>query len=66
MIEKQDVEFKREYNDKVNKTMLAFLNTDGGTLYLGMVDDSSIFRIGSNTVRQQYCHGYPRAYTADD
>ena len=43
MIEKQNVEFKREYNDKVNKTMLAFLNTDGGTLYLGMSDDSTIY-----------------------
>ena len=30
MIEKQDVEFKREYNEKVNKTMLAFLNAEGG------------------------------------
>jgi hypothetical protein len=28
MIENQCVEFKREYNDKVNKTMLGFLNTD--------------------------------------
>jgi ATP-dependent DNA helicase RecG len=43
MIENQSVEFKREYNDKVNKTMLAFLNTDGGTLYLGMDDDTAVY-----------------------
>ena len=43
MIEKQDVEFKREYNEKVNKTLLAFLNTDGGTLYLGLLDDGTIY-----------------------
>jgi ATP-dependent DNA helicase RecG len=43
MIENQNVEFKREYNDKVNKTLLAFLNTDGGTLYLGMADDGSVY-----------------------
>lgn len=43
MIESQNVEFKREYNDKVNKTLLAFLNTDGGTLYLGMADDGSVY-----------------------
>jgi len=42
MIENQNVEFKQEYNEKVNRTMLAFLNTDGGTLYLGMADDSSV------------------------
>ena len=43
MIEKQDVEFKREYNEKVNKTMLAFLNTEGGTLYLGLSDDGKVY-----------------------
>lgn len=43
MIENQNVEFKREYNDKVNKTILGFLNTEGGTLYLGMEDDGSIY-----------------------
>ncbi len=43
MIEGQNIEFKREYNDKVNKTLLAFLNTDGGTLYLGMADDGSVY-----------------------
>ena len=59
MIEKQDVEFKREYNEKVNKTLLAFMNTDGGTLYLGLDDDGAVYglvsegvlvRVGSNTV----------------
>ena len=43
MIEKQDAEFKREYNDKVNKSMLAFLNTEGGTLYLGLSDDGAVY-----------------------
>jgi len=48
MIESQTVEFKREYNDKVNKTMLAFLNTDGGTLYLGKTDDGSVYGLDGN------------------
>jgi len=43
MIETNTVEFKREYNHKVNKTMLAFLNSEGGVLYLGMSDDFTIF-----------------------
>ncbi|MCL2514219.1 MAG: putative DNA binding domain-containing protein, partial [Oscillospiraceae bacterium] len=34
---------KREYNEKVNKSMLAFLNTEGGTLYLGLTDDSMVY-----------------------
>jgi predicted HTH transcriptional regulator len=36
MLENVNIEFKREYNDKVNKTLLAFLNTDGGKLYIGI------------------------------
>ena len=43
MIEKQNVEFKREYNEKINKTILGFLNTDGGTLYLGLSDDGTVY-----------------------
>jgi ATP-dependent DNA helicase RecG len=48
MIEKQTVEFKREYNDKVTKSMLAFLNTEGGELYLGLADDGSVYGIGDS------------------
>jgi len=43
MIEKQNIEFKREYNEKVNKAMLGFLNTDGGTLYLGLSDNVTVY-----------------------
>jgi len=43
MIETKTIEFKREYNEKVNKTLLAFLNTEGGELYLGMSDDHSVY-----------------------
>jgi len=32
MIETQTIEYKREFNQKAKNTMLAFLNTDGGTL----------------------------------
>ncbi|MCL2671072.1 MAG: putative DNA binding domain-containing protein [Clostridiales bacterium] len=42
MLESQTVECKREYNDKVNKTLLAFLNTGGGTLYIGIADDGTV------------------------
>ena len=48
MIENQTVEFKREYNIKAKNTMLAFLNTDGGKLYLGIDDDGSAYGIESD------------------
>lgn len=48
MLESQTVEFKREYNTKVKNTMLAFLNTDGGTLYLGIENDGSVYGIESD------------------
>jgi ATP-dependent DNA helicase RecG len=50
MIENQNIEFKREYNDKVNKSMLGFLNTDGGTLYLGLEDDGSVYGMDGDSV----------------
>jgi len=43
MIEMQTLECKREYNQKAKNTMLAFLNTDGGTLYIGISDDGSVY-----------------------
>jgi len=45
MIENQTFERKREFNQKAKNTMLAFLNTDGGTLYLGIDDDGSVYGI---------------------
>ena len=43
MPEGTTVEYKREYNEKVNNTLLAFLNTEGGELYLGLSDDGSVY-----------------------
>jgi len=48
MIENQTTEFKREYNTKTKNTLLAFLNTDGGTLYIGLSDDGSVFGINGD------------------
>ncbi|MDR2132955.1 MAG: putative DNA binding domain-containing protein [Clostridiales Family XIII bacterium] len=42
MIENTSTEFKSVYNDKVNKVLLSFLNTDGGTLYIGIADDGNV------------------------
>jgi len=37
-----NTEFKREYTDDIKKTIIAFANTAGGTLYVGIDDDKSI------------------------
>jgi len=36
------IEFKREFTSDINKTLIAFANTNGGTLYIGVEDDGSI------------------------
>ena len=35
-------EFKREYVDDIKNTVVAFANTDGGTLYIGVNDDGTV------------------------
>jgi ATP-dependent DNA helicase RecG len=42
LIESETVELKRELTDDVVKTVLAFANSGGGTLFIGVEDDSSI------------------------
>ncbi|MBQ7900572.1 MAG: putative DNA binding domain-containing protein [Clostridia bacterium] len=39
MIETERTEFKSEYTDKILKSVIAFANTDGGTVHIG-VDDA--------------------------
>lgn len=42
MIEDRTTEWKREYVDDIKKTVIAFANTDGGTIYIGVEDDGSV------------------------
>ncbi|MDR0916862.1 MAG: putative DNA binding domain-containing protein [Oscillospiraceae bacterium] len=39
MRESNDVEFKREYTPELKKEVVAFVNTDGGVIYVGRDDD---------------------------
>ena len=41
MIENSSTEFKREYTESIRKTVVAFANTDGGDLYIGIDDDGT-------------------------
>ncbi|GHU81784.1 ATPase AAA [Clostridia bacterium] len=41
-IENKNTEFKREYVEDIKKTVIAFANTDGGELLIGVDDDGEI------------------------
>ena len=41
----QTYECKREFNQKAKNTMLAFLNTDGGALCIGVDNDGSVYGV---------------------
>ena len=45
MVETNNVEFKRELNDKFEKEVVALLNTNGGHIYIGVNDDASIYGV---------------------
>lgn len=42
MLETQTVELKREYTDDIKYTVVAFANTDGGKIYIGLNDDGTV------------------------
>lgn len=42
MIENKTTEFKREYTDDIKFAVLAFANTEGGKIYIGINDDGSV------------------------
>lgn len=40
--ESKTTEFKREYTDDLKYAVVAFANTDGGKIYIGINDDGSV------------------------
>jgi ATP-dependent DNA helicase RecG len=45
LIENETTELKREYTPNINKTVVAFANTSGGTLHIGIANDGSVVGI---------------------
>ena len=41
LVENKTTEFKREYVEDIKNTIIAFVNYDGGTLYIGVNDDGT-------------------------
>ena len=40
--ENKNTELKREYIEDIRKTVVAFANTDGGYIYIGVENDGSV------------------------
>lgn len=51
MIESDKLEFKREVNDSIVKEVIAFCNSNGGTIIIGYNDDGSV--CGIDNVRKE-------------
>jgi ATP-dependent DNA helicase RecG len=45
VIENENTEFKREYTSDIKKTVVAFANSKGGTIYIGISDDGEIIGV---------------------
>ena len=44
-MENMDVEFKRQIVESLKKEVIAFANSEGGTVYIGVDDDGSVVGI---------------------
>ena len=49
MLEDKNTEFKREYVEDIKKALVAFANTDGGNLYIGIDDDGNAIEINNSS-----------------
>ena len=54
--ESERIEYKSQMIDDIYKEVIAFANTDGGVIYLG-IDDLSLIHI-SMCIRDRYRNGY--------
>ena len=45
MIESGILEFKRSYTDEIKKEIVAFANTEGGELIIGVDDDGTVIGV---------------------
>jgi len=45
LFENENTEFKREYVSDIKKSVVAFINSKGGTIYIGVSDDSKIIGV---------------------
>ena len=52
VIESENLEFKREFTEEIYKEVVAFANTDGGTVYVGIDNEGNV--VGLSNVDEEY------------
>lgn len=52
VIESENLEFKREFTEEIYKEVVAFANTDGGTVYVGIDNEGNV--VGLSDVDEEY------------
>lgn len=50
--ENENIEFKSQFTEEIYKEVIAFANTDGGTIYVGIDDDGNV--VGIENVDDEY------------
>lgn len=53
-VETEKVELKRTFNDNAERDCVAFLNTDGGTIYIGVENDGKVSGVPDEKVDETY------------
>ena len=46
-LESETVELKLDYTDSIRKDIIAFANTSGGIIYIGIADDGTVVGVSS-------------------
>ena len=65
LFEDENTEFKVKFTDEIYKEVIAFANTDGGVIYIGVGDDGTIIRIevGEGSYKPYYLKSKGLKYT---
>ena len=55
-LKSETVELKLDYTDSIRKDIIAFANTSGGIIYIGIADDGTVVGVSSadDSTRRKY------------
>lgn len=64
MNENESIEFKENYTEKIYKEIIAFLNTNSGTIYIGYDDNGNLIGVGiiAKTLKKRFLMVYEQIY----
>lgn len=66
MRENAETEFKRQFVTDLNKEVIAFANTDGGKIFIGIDDDGTVVGVGNADETMQSCVSHIRNTVSPD